>query len=185
MEENPARPESSVPCNIVGARAKFPAGAEIFLPSQGIKCAGSRYAFPTGTRLHDRNRKFESIALPHLGSAYNLARWLLRDDQAADDAVQEAYLRALRYFASYRGADADSARPWLLGIVRNACYAWLRDNRGAGTNVEFDDEIDGGERIDGNEAGIGRPAPPAVAEAGPHSHRTTRSKRCRRRFAKW
>jgi len=97
----------------------------------------------TDDDLHERNRQFETLALPHLDSAYNIARWLLRDEQAADDVVQEAFLRALRYFASFRGTDVTSARPWLLGIVRNACYAWLHDNRGANATVEFDEEIDG------------------------------------------
>jgi RNA polymerase sigma-70 factor (ECF subfamily) len=97
--------------------------------------------------LHERNRQFEQFALPHLDAAYNLARWLVRDGHAAEDVVQEAFLRALRYFGSFRGDDADAARPWLLGIVRNVCYAWLRDNRGAST-ASFDDEHDGPAAID-------------------------------------
>ncbi len=60
--------------------------------------------------------------LPWLDAGYNLARWLLRDETAAEDAVQEAALRAFRYFASLRGNDA---RPWFLGIVRNACFNQL------------------------------------------------------------
>jgi RNA polymerase sigma-70 factor (ECF subfamily) len=104
--------------------------------------------------LQDRNRQFEAFALPHLSAAYNLARWLLRDDHAAEDVVQEAYLRALRYFASFRGDDSDAARPWLLGIVRNACYAWLRDNRGARESVEFDDALEAAERDDGTAASL-------------------------------
>ena len=81
--------------------------------------------------------------MPHLDAAYNLARWLLRNDQAADDVVQEAYLRALRYFSSFHG---DNAKPWLLGIVRNACFTWLRDNRGASQTVEFDELRDSDEQ---------------------------------------
>ena len=77
--------------------------------------------------MTDRTRHFETAALPHLGAAYNLARWLLRDEQHAHDAVQEAYLRAFRFFDGLRGDD--NARPWLLGIVRNTCYDWLRQNR--------------------------------------------------------
>ncbi|HEY1394125.1 MAG TPA: sigma factor, partial [Methylibium sp.] len=65
-----------------------------------------------------QHRQFEAAALPHLNAAYNLARWLLRDEHDAEDVVQEAYLRAFRFFAALRGADA---KPWLLGIVRNAC----------------------------------------------------------------
>ena len=88
------------------------------------------------TPLNDSTRHFESAALPHLGAAYNLARWLLRDEQHAHDAVQEAYLRAFRFFDALRGADA---RPWLLGIVRNACYDWMRQNRPLADQLEFDE----------------------------------------------
>ena len=88
------------------------------------------------TDLTDRTRQFEAAALPHLDAAWNLARWLLRDDQLADDAVQEAYLRAFRFFESLRG---ENARPWLLGIVRNACYDWMRQNRQLADQLEFDE----------------------------------------------
>lgn len=57
--------------------------------------------------------------LPHLAAAYNLARWLTRNEHDAEDLVQDAYLRASRAFDGYRGGDA---RAWLLRIVRNACY---------------------------------------------------------------
>ena len=79
---------------------------------------------------------FEAAALPHLDAAYNLARWLLRDDQHAHDVVQEAYLRAFRFFSGLRG---EQARPWLLGIVRNACYDWMRQNRALAEHLEFDE----------------------------------------------
>ena len=82
--------------------------------------------------------RFETIVMPHLDAAYNLARWLVKDEHAAEDVVQDACLRAFRYFESFRG---DDARPWLLGIVRNNCYSWLQNaKRGAG-QVEFDDEL--------------------------------------------
>jgi len=87
--------------------------------------------------LTDRTRHFETAALPHLAAAYNLARWLLRDEQHAHDVVQEAYLRAFRFFDGLRG---DSARPWLLGIVRNTCYDWLRQYRSLAEPLGFDDE---------------------------------------------
>ena len=61
--------------------------------------------------------------MPHLSAAYNLARWLLRDDQAAHDVVQESFLRAWRFYKDLRGSNP---LPWLLGIVRNASYDWLR-----------------------------------------------------------
>ena len=67
-------------------------------------------------------RRYEALVLPHLDAGYNLARWLLRDDAQAEDAVQDAALRALRYIATLRG---DTARAWFLGIVRNTCYTAL------------------------------------------------------------
>ncbi len=87
----------------------------------------------------ERARQFEIAMLPHLDAAYNVARWLLRDDHAAQDVVQEAYLRALKFFDSCRG---DSARPWLLGIVRNTCYTWLAERGKADTWLEFDENLD-------------------------------------------
>lgn len=70
--------------------------------------------------------RFEQAVLPHLDSAHNLARWLVRDASLAEDVVQDAVLRALGYFASYRGGDA---RAWLLRIVRNAAYTALAARR--------------------------------------------------------
>jgi len=69
---------------------------------------------------------FEEALLPHLNAAFNLARWLLRNNQDAEDVVQEAYLRAFRFFGDFRGGNA---RAWLLTIVRNTCYTFLRKNR--------------------------------------------------------
>jgi RNA polymerase sigma factor (sigma-70 family) len=69
---------------------------------------------------------FEAQVIPHLGAAYNLARWLTRNDHDAEDVVQEAYLRAFRFWTSLR---AEDARAWLLTIVRNTCFTWLRQNR--------------------------------------------------------
>jgi RNA polymerase sigma-70 factor (ECF subfamily) len=68
------------------------------------------------------------MALPHLDAAYNLARWLTRDAADAADVVQEAMLRALRFFGSFRGGNIKS---WLLAIVRNTAIDWLRANRPA------------------------------------------------------
>ena len=70
---------------------------------------------------------FEALILPCLDSAYNLARWLLNDDAAAEDVVQEASLRAFRYFHALRG---HAARPWFLGIVRNTCFTYLEQRKG-------------------------------------------------------
>ena len=72
------------------------------------------------------NRRFELLAMPHLDAAFNLARWLTGNTTDAEDVVQDAYLRAFRYFDAYRGGDF---RIWLLGIVRNCFINWLKDNR--------------------------------------------------------
>jgi RNA polymerase sigma-70 factor (ECF subfamily) len=82
--------------------------------------------------------RFERIVMPHLDAGYNLARWLTRNDHDAEDVVQDAYLRALRAFDRYRGGDP---RSWVLTIVRNTCYTWLRQNRAA----EFSPAGDAGE----------------------------------------
>ena len=82
-----------------------------------------------------RLARFEKSVLPHLDAAYNLARWLTRNDHDAEDVVQEAYLRAFRFFDGMRAGDA---RPWLLAIVRNAGYSWLEKNRPADV-VALDD----------------------------------------------
>jgi RNA polymerase sigma-70 factor (ECF subfamily) len=79
---------------------------------------------------------FEEAVMPHLDAAYNLARWLTRNEADAQDMVQEAYLRALRYFGGFRGTDA---RGWLLTIVRNTCYTWLRRNRSPELSCDFDE----------------------------------------------
>jgi len=71
-------------------------------------------------------QNFEAVALPHLSAAYNLARWLTRDGSDAEDVVQEAYFRA---FKSFHGFHGSNGRPWLLAIVRNTCYTWMRQNR--------------------------------------------------------
>ena len=85
---------------------------------------------------------FERLLLPHLDAAYNLARWLTRNDDDAEDMVQEAYLRALKSFDGFLGGDG---RTWLLTIVRNTCYTWLRQNRPNKLDTVFDEEIHSGE----------------------------------------
>ncbi len=77
--------------------------------------------------MTDRRARFEQQVSPHLDAAFNLARWLTRNDHDAEDVVQEALLRAFRFFDALRG----EPRPWLLAIVRNACFTWLQANRPA------------------------------------------------------
>ena len=80
---------------------------------------------------------FEQRILPHLPAAYNLARWLLRNQEDAEDAVQESYIKAFRYFDGFEGTDG---RAWLLAIVRNTSLSWLRKNRQVPTQA-FDERV--------------------------------------------
>jgi RNA polymerase sigma factor (sigma-70 family) len=73
-------------------------------------------------------RQFEDLFLPHLNAAYSLARFIARDPVAADDIVQESFLRAFRSFEKYRGGDA---KTWLLSIVRNCSFDWSKSSRRA------------------------------------------------------
>jgi RNA polymerase sigma-70 factor (ECF subfamily) len=88
-----------------------------------------------------RRAGFEAVALPHLDAAYALARWLTRNDADAADVVQEAFLRAFRYFDTYRG---ENAKSWMLKIVRRTAYSWLERNRPADL-VPLDDEPEAAE----------------------------------------
>ena len=81
---------------------------------------------------------FEETMLPHLDAAHNLARWLLRNEQDAQDVVQEAYLRAFKSFDGFYGSNG---RAWLLTIVRNTSYTFLKKNKAVDVTTPFDDEI--------------------------------------------
>jgi RNA polymerase sigma factor (sigma-70 family) len=82
--------------------------------------------------------EFETLVLPHLDAAYNLARLLTRNAHDAEDVVQEAYLRAWRAFSSFRG---EASRPWILTIVRNTSFTWLRENRSRDEHAEYHEEL--------------------------------------------
>lgn len=103
--------------------------------------------------------KFEGLALPHLDAAYTLARYLLRDPHDAEDAVQEAFLRALKYFGSYRGGDP---KAWILAIVRNECRS-----RGARTKAveEFDEELHSDEATSADALALETEAKETIREA--------------------
>jgi RNA polymerase sigma factor (sigma-70 family) len=88
----------------------------------------------------DERERFERALLPHLDAAYNLARWLTRDGHDAEDLVQAACLRALRFFG---GRHMTNDRAWLLAIVRNTCYTWLERKSARGETATFDEEIHG------------------------------------------
>ena len=85
-----------------------------------------------------RQPDFEQVFLPHLDAAYNLARWLLRNDQDAEDAVQEAYMRAYKAFPRFRGGDG---KAWFMTILRNVCYTMIKKLRSHETPEPFDEEI--------------------------------------------
>ena len=84
---------------------------------------------------------FERNIVPHLNAAHNLARWLTRNQQDAEDVVQEAYLRAFRFFDGFHGGDG---RAWLLAVVRNTSLSWLgRRTSAKSTRIEFDERVHG------------------------------------------
>jgi len=99
----------------------------------------------SASRGHDKAgaARFEQLVLPQLDAGYNLARWLTRNATDAEDVVQEACERALKYFTAFRGSDA---KAWFLTIVRHACYDWLRRNRPAeivpGDGQALEDAVD-------------------------------------------
>ena len=92
-------------------------------------------------RLTSQERlcRFEEQISPHLKSAYNFARWLMRSHEDAEDVVQESFLRAFSAFESFRG---ENARPWLLTIVRNTSMTWLKRNRNAAATIGFEETLE-------------------------------------------
>jgi len=88
----------------------------------------------------DQQARFESIVLPHLDAAYNLARWLSGNDHDASDITQEASLRAYRFVSGFRGGNS---RSWLLTIVRNTAYTWLKKNHAVAVIHMTDEELSG------------------------------------------
>lgn len=86
----------------------------------------------------DKHSQFQCLIVPHLDAAYNLARWLVRNNDDAEEAVQEAFLRAYRFFGSFRGEDG---KAWLLAIVRHTCYDLRGQQMSAGNCEEFDEQI--------------------------------------------
>ena len=104
-----------------------------------LSVGAASFAGHTGAMATD---SFEAIILPHFDAGHRLARWLMRDEHDAEDVVQEASLRALRYFRTFAGGDA---RAWFLRIVRNTCYGWRRYGYHAATD-SFDEEQHSGAR---------------------------------------
>jgi RNA polymerase sigma-70 factor (ECF subfamily) len=91
-------------------------------------------------RLSQSSRltEFEKRIMPHLEAGYSLARFLMRSDQDADDVVQEASLRAFRFYDGFRG---ENSRAWFLSIVRNTAFTALKRASKADTDVVFDEEL--------------------------------------------
>lgn len=120
------------------------ADAVEFIPSAKKHSTGNKPADFGVEVLMDDTAPFPSVdaadftaaLMPHRDAAYNLARWLMRHDQDAEDCVQEAYLRAYKAFARFRGGDG---RTWLLAIVRNLCYSKLRQLKREEPPAEFDE----------------------------------------------
>ena len=86
----------------------------------------------------DTRIRFERVIMPHLDAAYNLAHWLTRSNHDAEEVVQEAFLRAYRFFGSFRGEDG---KAWLLTIVRNTCYTLHGQQQGTKLHEAFDEEL--------------------------------------------
>ena len=121
---------------VVFARASAPETAPATAPSTRKETP------PPVLDRHSRARRFEQIFTPHLDAAYDFARWLTRDERNAEDVVQEACLRA---FKSLDGFHGDTARAWLLAIVRNTYYTWFSKNKADDANLPLDEELADGE----------------------------------------
>jgi RNA polymerase sigma-70 factor (ECF subfamily) len=124
-----------------------PALSQLLLPTAWFAEAPAARQMP---RTHDedaKRRRFEADILPHLDAAFNLARWLTRDDAQAEDVVQTACLRALRFFDGFQGGNP---RAWLLTIVRNSFYTWIGQRREQEQETSFDEEVHTAERAAGD-----------------------------------
>ncbi|BAN25463.1 RNA polymerase sigma factor [Caballeronia insecticola] len=107
--------------------------------------------------------RFEAMVMPHLDAAYNLARWLSGNASDADDVVQEAYLRAFRFFGGFEGGEEANARAWLLAIVRNTWFTEWRRRVQLADATPYDEELGGDEALPGwSEEGAADPETLAV-----------------------
>jgi RNA polymerase sigma-70 factor (ECF subfamily) len=107
--------------------------------------------------------RFEAVVLVHLDAAYNLARWLTRDAAGADDAVQDACLRAFRFFDSLQGP---SPKAWFMTVVRNACLDWLKDQRVRGADESYDDDLHTASAAESTESAVARDSDAHWVQAG-------------------
>jgi RNA polymerase sigma factor (sigma-70 family) len=120
-------------------KAEYPSELEDFESSSKIvKFVVVKKHEEQGASEEHELRSFEETMLPHMDAAHNLARWLLRNEQDAQDVVQEAFLRAFKSFGGFHGSNG---RAWLLTIVRNTSYTLLKKNRAVDLTTPFDEEI--------------------------------------------
>jgi len=106
---------------------------------------GDKPSFPSLDR--DFENQYEQLVLPHLDAGFNLARWLTGNERDAQDVTQDACLRAFKFFSTFRGGNA---RSWFLTIVRRTAWTWLQRERGHREEMQFDEEIHGGEDFSTN-----------------------------------
>ena len=119
--------------------AEYAFGAEdLASRAKVVKFAAFQRHEEQGAAQEHELASFVAMMLPHLDAAHNLARWLMRNEQDAQDVVQEAYLRAFKSFGGFHGSNG---RSWLLTIVRNTSYTLLKKNRAADLTTTFDEEI--------------------------------------------
>ena len=124
-------------------------------------------------------KRFEKVALSHIDAAYNLARWLTKNDHDAQDIAQEAYLRAFRFFDSFNGEDG---RAWLLTIVRNTYFTWRQKNSHRAKDESYEEESHGLDDsnpalVDG--ASLNDQEALSLRRAGARTSSTRRSNDCR------
>src|SRR5260370_18634781 len=110
------------------------------IPTESVWIVNGQETRSTALEEQDKLARFEQSIMPHMNAAYDSARWLAGNDPDAQDVVQEAYLRAFKFLSGFRGGDS---RSWLLRIVRNCFYDWLRRNRHEESGTEFDEELHG------------------------------------------
>src|SRR5437762_9959584 len=132
-----ARPQNALVAETPGRRVLIPPG---IILARAESLSGRRTAHPEDRLESSELERFEAVVLPHLDAAYTLARYLTRNDHDAQDVVQDASLRALRYFAGFRGGASGEGRAWLLAIVRNTAYTWRQRHRADTLTTEFDEE---------------------------------------------
>src|SRR6266853_1573279 len=118
-------------------KAEYPSVSEDFDSSAKIVKFVPLKNEEQGAAQEQELASFEALMLPHLDAAQNLAKWLLRNEQDAQDVVQEAYLRALKSFSGFHGSNG---RAWLLTIVRNTSYTLMKKNRAVDLTTTFDEE---------------------------------------------